>query len=383
MGLLILGMTQMKKIIALLFVLLSLAACGGKTQHKSQATISNSSDVKVLYISDADSPILNYTKDDGTLDLKGCRENIAKVVCLVDPMSDNREESSEESYDTKRLRRKCLPGTEKYIPVFEDHFDHSEKMIQGMYCALSRIWIENTLASTAYASPIYNKEEKLVAVAMGINRKFLDSNIDMDTWLSWKEETSFGGQTDMMQAQTRMNLITYKSNKKDNKKFVISDTIIHEFGHMFDYANNLNRYADECSYLEPEKCIPGPGSWGENSWKNINEPIAQDDFLLRSKLCFYRCKGSYIEKDQADDLFESLFATKFHSIYAATNPYDDFAEFFSYHFSINKDIEPFDLHVEVLGKSYDISKFYKSQAMEGKRQFLNNFIESKYLYPGQ
>ena len=254
-------------------------------------------------------------------------------------------------------------------------------MIQRMYCSLSKIWIENQLNSTAYAKPIY-ENNKMISAGIGIRREFLESSIDLNTWFSWKEETSFGGTTSMTEGSAGKNLGLIKYNSPNNSKaFLIKGTINHEFGHLFDFTNNLNRFS-ECDFeKDPENCKPLAGSWGEISWGSSNTPLPEMNYPLRDKICFYWCEGNFINKDLSLELFDSLVKTNFHTIYASTNPNDDFAETFSYYLEVEND--NFELSVTTQGQTIDLIKHFKSQRLQAKRDFVKNFISSKYVYPGQ
>jgi hypothetical protein len=87
----------------------------------------------------------------------------------------------------------CLPEGENYHLAFEHHFDRSPPIIQKMYCHLSRIMIEKSFSATAYAQLDTDSSGKVIGGIVGIRKELLGNPMKFDEWLSWKEESSFGG----------------------------------------------------------------------------------------------------------------------------------------------------------------------------------------------
>jgi hypothetical protein len=346
--------------IKLLFLLSLLAQYSCARNNQSiEGQNQNATDVFPIYLSDEELLAKN------TDDLNDCRSHIADAVCLVDPVDYNNPYANQ-------YNRPCLPGGEKYASVFEKHFDQSGPMIQKMYCSLEKIWIENILTTTAYASPIYDSSNNLVAAAIGIKKEFIEKPLSMGNWLSSKEESSFG---------SKRGLINYTHEQKNKKFNAIIYAINHEFGHIFDYANKINQYDEDCLMDQsPGNCIPKEKSWGAISWASAVKPLAQNTIILSSPLCFYNCQGEFVNSDQAGLLFESLIKTNFQSTYSTINPKEDWAEAFALYLATNE--AGLNLKVETTGKTYNLTEHYLSQKLSEKRDFVKKFINSKYLYPG-
>lgn len=370
----------MKKLNLLLGLsLILLQSCGNKQKTHSAH---HSEDVKVINLT---TTVVEKSAFSSSGNVQDCRNNIEKVLCLVDPTPDVDMDTSAPDFNWDlylqrrqelHYNRPCLAGGEKYLQPFYDHFDHSREVIQKMYCSLGKIWIEKELVSTAYASPIY-KDWLMVTGAIGINVKFIESSIDMDSWLSWKEEISFGGPKEMDKISEILGLFKYTSSEKGKKQFMFDDTINHEFGHLFDYANGINNFTPGA---KPEdEMLPAANSWGSISWKTDLSPLDENNFPILKELCFYRCKET-LNPARAHELFDSLLGTSFNSVYGATNPYDDFAEVFSYYISsLDSDWQ---LSVEVQGKKHDLIAHFKSDKLKTKRDYVKKFLEGKIHYPG-
>lgn len=308
----------------------------------------------------------NAFADNALFSLQECRSRIAEIICIVDPVDYNNPFANQ-------YNRPCLNGGEKFEAIFQSHFDHSNVVIQKMYCSLEKIWIENSLNTTAYASPIYDSSNNLVAAGIGMKRDFLENPLKLNIWFSQKENSSFGQSVDFFKFSTDLtdknfNAITYAIN--------------HEFGHIFDYANKINQYDDDCQLdINPMGCKPKSGSWGELSW--LNAKVAKDlnQSQLLSALCFYNCHGEFLEQNKSKLLFEALFKTNFQSTYATINPKEDWAEAFALYLATKS--SGLKLKVSTNGKEYDLTEHFLSDRLKSKREFIEKFLKHPVKYPGE
>lgn len=298
-----------------------------------------------------DTPILKNPSK-----LSDCRDRIQKLVCLANPVESG---NPDDGYN-----RPCLNGSEQYAIHFERHFDRSHELIQKMYCHLTKIFIEQNSEGTAYAGPVMDAGNKMIGALFGIRKEILGANLSFDSWLSWKEETTFGGGT--ISTGPRMGLIEYKSNKASND-FLIDYVIAHEFGHLFDFANGLQKR--------------NPGSWADISWVNFGEAKPEFDFPLRDKICFYFCEGKFLDKKDAVTMFTDLLKTNFLSPYASRYGEEDWAESLAlYLYTVNNGLK---LEVTVSGQTFNLTEHFYSPLMKEKRDYIEGFLKSSYIYPGE
>ncbi len=310
-------------------------------------------------------------------DLKDCRARIQKAICWVEPFSNDDEQAGERE-------RPCLAGGEKFATAFEGHFDRSPDFIKQMYCHVDKLWIEKDFYATAYASPVM-VNDVMVGGGVGVRQEILESNMPFDAWISWKEETSFGGPTKT--SGKSLDLIHYKSNR-NTKEFFFDYVMSHEFGHLFDFANNLNQISDcrwerqpDGTYKQIGDCKPLANSWTEISWADVQTPKAEYIYPYRDELCFYFCNGKFISPDHAADLFAGLAQTNFHSTYASSGMMEDWAEAFA--LTISHDILGLNYGLEIRGRYFDLSQHFYSPMMEPKRSYVQKFIAGPKKYPGQ
>lgn len=299
-----------------------------------------------------------------------CRAEIAKAICLVDPAKPGEDENL----------RLCLSGSSGYAKYFEALYDAYPAALQRMFCSVRKIFVEKTFFGTAYAGLLKDQSGKLVGAKIGIRKSVLDENLTLQRWASWKEQLSFGGIAESYTLTPDLPMIRSQSAPiaSDFLYFVIT----HEFGHIFDFANDLNKLKDpSCFEHVGEECEMAKGSWGAISWITDLTPKPENEFAHRRGLCFYDCKGKFLSKKAIFPLYHGLAITDFISTYATTEPWDDFADSLAYYITAQK------LHTRYAidtkqGPSYSITRKLYSGAFRSKLEYIENFLQREdILYP--
>jgi hypothetical protein len=285
-----------------------------------------------------------------------CRAHIATAVCVVNAGSST-------------LKRPCLDGAAPYIAQFEALYDSFTPELQKMFCSLRHLYIENQITSTAYAQSLVKSDGTPAGGAnVGIRRSILDQALHYAPWESWKEQLSFGGTTQSYVPSATLPF--YELTGPDNIQVFLYAVMAHEFGHLFDFANGLNRFGST-----------GPTGWSVLSWSNASTPIPNDDFADRKKFCFYSCGGNTSDISIANALYSALDQTSFISSYAATNPWDDFAESISYYYlhqHLGRDVT---LNTSQ-GMQFPVTGKLSAPVFTQKLNYIQNFLSrSDILYP--
>lgn len=302
-----------------------------------------------------------------------CRAHIREVLCLVDPPAE---------VDNNKQKRTCLDGGESYAHHFEVIYDNYPVVLQKMFCSLDVIYIEKKFIGTAYAGVIEDDEGNIIGAKMGIRQSVLDEKLDLNLWASWKEQLSFGGIANSYTLTAGLPSITTSTDKAVNDFLYF--VIAHEFGHIFDFANEVNKVTtcEEKSAENPEpKCLLHQQSWGALSWITDQKPKAENDFTNRSGLCFYWCDDNPLERDVITGLYADLYLTNFISIYATTQPWDDFADSLGY-FVLMQNLKASYSIDTANGNTYNIMDKLKSSIFATKFSYLKNFLQRQdIIYP--
>jgi hypothetical protein len=354
-----------------------------------------------------------------------CRSNIQRILCLVEPLVEGQEPED----------RPCLPGGKKYAIFFEELYDAYPPALQKIFCSLDYLFIESNFQGTAYAGTLEDKNGQLIGALMGIRQSVLDQNISLTHWSSWKEQLSFGGAKENYKVDPNLPLISTQSQLPVNDFLYF--VVAHEFGHIFDFANSINKFQncpstkgfasgfeslleerdlDESMYnsggqkrkmfvsgdnkthglssssderksnIEKEEgenlnCEAEVNSWTSLTWATIDKPVRRYDFQERSGLCFYNCEAGSLSRGQVPQVYMSLADTSFISTYAATNPWDDFADSLAYFLMDQKLGTTYSLDTRQ-GDLYDIMAKLNSRVFSKKHYYISEFLKrADIVYP--
>lgn len=285
-----------------------------------------------------------------------CKEVIRNVICLVGSTS-----------------RQCLPGGDKYAEVFEKLYDNLPPTLQRMFCSLRKLYVEKEFYGTAYAGMVYDSFGRVNGVKMGIRQSVLDQRLGLSHWASWKEQLSFGGNPADSYTLTD-GLPTIEASTEMDVYDLLYIIVAHEFGHMFDFGNRINRSSHDTN-------AGSATPWSRLSWRYGNQVLPEQDFTARNGLCFYECGHSFIPKSDVVALYDGLYTSNFISTYAATNPWDDFAESFAYYVFDKMLKMKYAVHTHQ-DKSYDMIEKLHSPQFAEKYKFVEEFIQRSDLkYP--
>jgi hypothetical protein len=149
------------------------------------------------------------------------------------------------------------------------------------------------------------------------------SGRNANSWASWKEGSPFvANGTDLLQA-------TIEDAARDDRVHAIQYILLHEFGHVVSIGRDVN----------PPWTRPPPSDhrlagypFAANSWRVSDDGrryLSTFDPVLpmRADLHFYT--GAKLDAARMPEVYRDLRQTSFPTLYAATNPGDDFAEAFA------------------------------------------------------
>jgi hypothetical protein len=273
--------------------------------------------------------------------------------------------------------RICINEKNDYAKSFENLYDRFPAHLQKMFCHLERIYIEKDFVASAYGGLFEDPadENHILGGMIGLREEFLKNPVSLNEWASWKEQIHFGADPKKVIFSTLLPRV--ETSMKNDSIDMLYFLVAHEFGHIFDYTNNLNN--DSC----PENSTAPQckqKSWHFFSWANTKLPKPANDFPLLSDLCYYFCDGHFIPSARQDELYKSLNQTNFLTPYTTRNPYEDFADTFAI-YTIMTD-RGSNYVIKTPDLSYDATSRLRSPVFEGKRNFIKDFLSSSYKYPG-
>jgi hypothetical protein len=310
-----------------------------------------------------------------------CRAHIREVMCLFDSLDDiDQAPAGHES---------CLAGGEEYAAPFEALYDAYPPALQKMFCSLRVLYVLNNFEGTAFGGTLKDENGQPSGAHMGIRRSVLDEGLDLTTWASWKEQLSFGGVSGSYTVTPTLPHIETATSRPVNDFLYF--VVTHEFGHIFDFANHLNAFASakdpdlSCSPTEEvpmdPSCAPAAGSWTSLSWESQTLPLVSQRFAYRKGLCFYWCDDEGLTEAAVPEAYSGLAASNFISMYAATNPWDDFADSLAY-YVMRQELGTSYVIDTVQASRYDIMGKIDSDVFTTKRQYIAAFLaRDGIVYP--
>ncbi|MBF0441884.1 MAG: hypothetical protein HQK54_08275 [Oligoflexales bacterium] len=352
------------------------SSCGSRVEEKSNSIHKFISDIPIDYkavsgyddlftVELPDSAIHEGTSPSAV----SCRGRIRGALCVLSSMPDT------VPYDGKY---QCMAGSDTYVRLFEDIHDSYPEAFQKMFCSVKHIFILDRFFATAFAGLIKQPDsDKVIGAQIGIRKSLLDKPMSLAEWASWKEQISFGGNYESYELTQGLPYIQTSSNMPgfDLSYFVVT----HEFGHIFDFANQLNR-ADRKMDKNQKTSEYSDGTWGSISWLSSDLPRPGDRFPYRRSLCFYSCNHEGMTKSAVKELYRGLSGSSFISTYAATSPTEEFADIIAY-YMLDKNGYSYILHTGQ-GESYDVMMKLGSMALAAKRQYITDFLSrTNIAYP--
>ncbi|MFV8248082.1 hypothetical protein [Bdellovibrio bacteriovorus] len=290
-----------------------------------------------------------------------CRARLKEITCIVNPIQDPKES------------RTCQPGSETMAPAIERIYDVLPPKLQQTFCGMTVIFIENDTDVLAYAGVMaWDSNSEAQGSFMGIRRALVEQNYDATSVLGWKEQKAFGLKAPPfvhLPEGPRTSIVLPSSLS------ALHYVIVHELGHILDFANRANNFAcppGETCHLN----VPAPGSWMALSWETPEKPKSDQLFPLWSKLCFYGCKEQ-LSVAEMEDFYHQLAPTDFISTYAAVSPWEDFAESLTFH--VMAQHEDFEYQIQTPFASYDLKK--KWDGLGIKKIWMQDFLNRDLKYP--
>lgn len=202
---------------------------------------------------------------------------------------------------------------------------------------LMGIFLVRDLGGTGYTDYVYDQMHEPAGAFVVFDAEVLTRSAN--DWATWKENTPFTADPDIdLQA-------TIENEAEDNRKQALQYILLHELGHVASVARSFHpRWDDWDCRSDPPEMFP----FFQLSWQLGNQDdcgfiskFDREGFTRRTEVVYYF--GARLAAAASPEVYAQLEKTNFPSLYAATSPYDDFAEsFVSY------------VHTVLMGKPFEI-----------------------------
>jgi len=243
-------------------------------------------------------------------DKQSCADALAHAVC------ETTATSQQITYGYDSIQ--CSGDSSKYVPALMDIYEEMPEKMRVSLCSLDRIFISDGITSTAFASSITDSFGRMTGGYVGMRKGTFLSQPSTAQIVTWKEQLAYGGSTDFLHNDPKLVQINYDLKMSTLKSDGLFYVLMHELGHLIDFNNQVNNQQGM------------PTAWTRLSWENSDSPLADATFYKRDDFCFYNC-SSYLDPQDAQQIYSSLAQSSFVTSYASSNPYEDFAENWAWH----------------------------------------------------
>lgn len=363
----------MRTLLCLVLFSMAVLSCNRTQQTKAYPTTSTANKVPSAWES-TDSPdfFRIQVSSDSTLRKSSpsipCRQQIQKAVCVLNKLPE-----------TPGAEPQCDRENQSYISVFQELHDSFPAALQRVFCSVRSIYVLDEFYGTAFAGLEVDASGNIVGAQVGIRRSVIDQHLTLATWATWKEDLSFGGVLDGYVHTDGLPFVQSSSPRPVNDFLYF--VMAHEFGHILDFTNDVNRFDTAPHQNSGERTQAVKDTWSSLSWDTMKAPSRQNRFPYRPGLCFYGCDGEAMSKAVVSELYRGLAGSNFISTYAATNPFDDFAESLAY-FLMERELGATYQVYTGQGEAYDIMMKLQSSIFARKYQYVIDFLNRSDLrYP--
>ncbi len=234
---------------------------------------------------------------------------------------------------------------------------------------LAGIYFVEGLGSTGYGEQLLDTESKPVAGFVVLDASLL-ARQTANAWATWKENTPFKSQSGYRLSAE------IEAQEQDNRKNAIQYILLHELSHTLAINGNIHPdWNAEPKDVQSLANFPFASlSWSVDKSSNSYVTIFDKTFLQRKDVIYY-LKPKLLS-DRMVDTYANLERTSFATLYAATNPFDDFAEALTTYVHTVLMKKPFAIRIYKDGK---LAKVYRScwaqKRCAEKRKILERFLK--------
>jgi len=244
----------------------------------------------------------------------------------------------------------ATPVPEDFLKDVKDAITELPPRIQKLISKkLAGIYFVKDLGGTGYTDYIDNGK-------FGPSAGFVVLDIDVllknsaNAWATWKERTPF-----IPDPGYRLDAVI-ETGTQDNRKNAIQYILLHELGHVLAIGGIFHPLWGQSSGKAPLDGYP----FAQLSWQyGVSDDFEylskfETQFPLRKNIAYYF--GAKLNSNQMAMTYDQLEETSFPTLYAATNPSDDFAESFASYVHTVMLKRPLEIHIYRDGSNIKTSK---------------------------
>lgn len=262
-------------------------------------------------------------------------------------------------------RVKCSGNGAQYVPALMSIYDEMPALMRPSLCSLDRVFLSDGITSTAFASSVTDQLGRRLGGYVGMRRGTFLQQPSTHDLVTWKEQLAYGGSPQFLSNDPKLVQIEYNLKMSTLKTDGLFYVLMHELGHLIDFGNHINadgRMTD----------------WNQLSWQNDDAPFANATFYKRDDFCFYNCQ-QFLNPSDAKQIYSSLQQSAFVSSYSASNPWEDFAEFWAWRMMLEFKSPDYKITVPGAGTFNMMPAFAQNAKIKQKIDFVTALWNSPTL----
>jgi glutathione synthase/RimK-type ligase-like ATP-grasp enzyme len=212
------------------------------------------------------------------------------------------------------------------------------------------IFFMRGIGSSAITTLVAYANEDLLGAVVVLDAEVFSQH-KANEWATWRENTAFSPTADIHLK------VRIAHDNADDRKAALQYVLLHEFGHVMASASEAMPNWWEKDVRTKQV---GPNSFLSLGWQHASDgamlPIAGQDFPLRAAISLYATPR--LTGDQIPSIYQDLDKTEFPTLYAASDPHEDFAESFATY-----------VHATLLGKPHELHIYREDQPIASYKSF--------------
>jgi len=280
-------------------------------------------------------------------------------------------------YLTQDNRSNGWPNTPKAVVLQGDFKNDLQAAIREIPEDIGRkvneklvgIFLVSDLGGSAYTEYVINEKGQEVAGFVVIDVTAM--NRTANQWATWKESSPFKLAND-----TNLSAII-ENQANDNRKNAIQYILLHEFGHILNIGSPLLPKWG----LNPRDLQILPSMrFFSSSWKIVeNQFISRFDegWPHREKVHYYSSPDRQLNGLAVLENYKELLKTNFPTMYAATNPGDDFAETFVNYVHVVRLKKPWSVSISSGSENLVVHDCWQEERCREKKIIIEEVVASQ------
>lgn len=262
-----------------------------------------------------------------------CRAHVEQKICVKQNQKDE----------------KCRDDRAAAVQEILRIFDIYPPLLQRSMCALERI----NIVENFYASGDVTRDRNIT-----LRADLVSGNVPLSVWASWKEQLPFSEHFNRYVVDDQKAFVTalYRADVNGTLLFILT----HEMAHVLDNANKVTS--------EKNQAFTG------KRWENASVTDRLKPYYVGDELCFYSVCTPAVAKDW-NRFYRTIGDAGFVSLYAMSNPGEDFAELTT--FVLMKELAGLRYFIHTPdGATYDLIKQLDQPPLRSQVSYIRSFLSS-------